>query len=227
MVSSGSIVYNNKELRRRIFSYLFNDLEQVKKQNAWWVLYYQKYPKSMETASKEGQLQIVKYLHKHLQVKCTNDAMLNAVEQGYLDIVKYLYEIGGVSYLFDDTMFPDASEFFIYFMQENFNLIDCAIKSGHLDIVKYIYTKMKHPFSDLSLSYASEHGLDKYSEKTFGKSFSEVAISNNLLLKGIKKVQLSGNSEFRFCNVDKYLNALNDIDNEVNSWDLTKAFSGE
>jgi ankyrin repeat protein len=70
---------------------------------------------AMNYASKNGHLDIVKYLHK-VGSECTN-AIGYASENGHLEVVKFLYSIGKVC---------------------EPSVMNMAAKNGHIEVVKYL-----------------------------------------------------------------------------------------
>ena len=73
---------------------------------------------AMDDASRNGNLDIVKYLDENRNEGCTTDAMDNAAKNGHFDIVRYLHE--NMKGCTTDAM-------------------DNAAKNGHFDIVKYLH----------------------------------------------------------------------------------------
>jgi hypothetical protein len=77
----------------------------------------------MDLASRDGKLEVVKYIYTFIGAKCTRLAMDWACAYGHLEIVVYLHEVVGIN------MPEDTLHF--------------AIKNGHLKIVKYLYYTCK------------------------------------------------------------------------------------
>lgn len=71
---------------------------------------------TIDKASKNGHLDVVKYLHS-INKDCTVDAMDFASKNGHLDVVKYLHSINK-----DCTV----------------EAVNWASMNGHLDVVKYL-----------------------------------------------------------------------------------------
>ena len=81
---------------------------------------YCKYTKiniTMDRASENGYLEVIKYLHS-IGKECTDNAMDFASENGYLEVIKYLHSIGKVCTTY---------------------AMDWASRNDHLEVVKYLH----------------------------------------------------------------------------------------
>ena len=73
----------------------------------------------IDAAAAAGHLEVVQWLHRHTETKCTEQAMVDAAGKGYLHIVQWLHanRTEGCSHL----------------------AMDCAARYGHLDVVKWLH----------------------------------------------------------------------------------------
>ena len=73
---------------------------------------------SIDNASREGHLEVVKYLHS-IGKECTTNAMDYASSRGHIEVVQYLHSIG---------------------KECTTRAIDFAGRNGHLEVVKYLHS---------------------------------------------------------------------------------------
>jgi hypothetical protein len=77
---------------------------------------------NMNLASRNGHLEVVKYLHS-IGKECTTSAMDWASKNGHLEVVKYIHSIGkGCTVL----------------------AMDWSSRNGHLDVVEYLHSIKKN-----------------------------------------------------------------------------------
>lgn len=137
----------------------------------------------MDLASRDGKLEVVKYIYTFIGATCTRLAMDWACVYGHLEIVKYLHEVVGLK-ISEDTM---------YF----------AIKNGHLKIVKYLYYNCKTKGGyEYAMNLASRHGhLDivKFFTEDLGLDPTDFTLSLAVETGHLEIVKYMQEEEYHYC----------------------------
>jgi len=100
---------------------------------------------AIEWASWGGHLDVVKYLFEIQKKDCSSKAIDNASWKGHLDVVKYLFEIQN----------KDCTDY----------AIDRASMNGHLDVIKYLFEIQKKDCTDDAIKYAKNDTIRDYVKK--------------------------------------------------------------
>ncbi|CAI5724419.1 unnamed protein product [Hyaloperonospora brassicae] len=92
----------------------------------------------IDAAAAAGHLEVVQWLHRHTETKCTELAMAEAAGKGYLHIVQWLHanRSEGCSHL----------------------AMDCAARYGHLDVVKWLYANSTEGCSRIAMEDSAWYG---------------------------------------------------------------------
>jgi hypothetical protein len=90
------------------------------------------------SASSNGNLDVVIYLHKRFPGWCTDFAMFHAAANGHFEVVKYIYEKMGYGCCWLG--------------------IDHAAMNGHFEIVKYLVEVVGAKYSHHAIEWALENG---------------------------------------------------------------------
>lgn len=119
----------------------------------------------MEHWAEVGDLKGLQFLHRQLKIKCKPNAMAKASRNGHLDVVKYLHSIGApwypqsiiwasshghlavVKFLHNVVKMPCPSE-----------AMDWASSNGHLAVVKFLH-EIGVPIGTIALDHASAYGF--------------------------------------------------------------------
>eukprot|EP00122_Pirum_gemmata_P019829 Pgem_evm1s18551 len=155
-------VFKNRDLRRRIISYTYDDIYDVARKKAWWVLYYRKFKEAFKHAAEHGQLNIVKYLYEN-QYHCDPIGIRYAANNGHIEIIKFFH---GKLVFNEDVMDGAANggqlEIVKYLHENNeactTEAMDLAIWGGHLDVVKYLHENRNEGYTAEAVFFTAIHG---------------------------------------------------------------------
>ncbi|EGG14475.1 hypothetical protein DFA_12247 [Cavenderia fasciculata] len=130
--------------QQSMFDYLSNNIQGLKCTT-----------EAMDGASKNGHLNLVKWLNENRTEGCTINAMTMASENGYSDVVRYLYENRTAERCVETVMDHAAAhgdlDLFIYLHEDNrdnnrmsHRAFYWAVRGNHLPLVQYIHQNTNH-----------------------------------------------------------------------------------
>lgn len=156
---SGQIIFDNKELRDYIFSFLYSfdsliEMDNVyifklHKNNKNFIKLIDDY--TIDRASESGSINLLKWLHYNLDIGCTEYAMDVAAERGNIEILNFLHHNRNEGCSIDALIYAADKNHLnviewlhqnrLFDMQEfgYMEAINVSVANGFLDITQYLY----------------------------------------------------------------------------------------